>query len=154
MNSQSIDKANLICGVLLVLTGMFFAYQSIELELGTAFRMGPGYFPFILALALILFGAIILFQAFRAAASEPIGPIAWRGIVFILAAPIFFGITVRGLGFVPSLFFTGLIAAFASHKMTPIRAVVLAALLTAFSVLVFSYGLGLPFQRFGPWVRF
>ncbi|WJH40992.1 tripartite tricarboxylate transporter TctB family protein [Aliirhizobium terrae] len=154
MNSQSIDKANLICGVLLVLTGIFFAYQSIELELGTAFRMGPGYFPFILALALILFGAIILIQAFRAAASEPIGPIAWRGIVFILAAPIFFGITVRGLGFVPALFFTGLIGAFASHKMTPLKAVVLAALLTAFSVLVFSYGLGLPFQRFGPWVRF
>ena len=36
MNSQSIDKANLICGVLLVLAGIFFAYQSIELELGTA----------------------------------------------------------------------------------------------------------------------
>jgi hypothetical protein len=153
MNSQTLDKANLICGVLLVATGLFFAYQSIELELGTAFRMGPGYFPFILACALILFGAIILFQAFRAA-GEPIGAIAWRGIIFILAAPIFFGITVRGLGFVPSLFFTGLIAAFASHKMKPLTAVILAALLTVFSVLVFSYGLGLPFQRFGPWVRF
>jgi hypothetical protein len=153
MNSQSIDKANLICGVLLVLAGIFFAYQSIELELGTAFRMGPGYFPFILALALILFGGIILVQSFRAA-GEPIGGIAWRGMIFILAAPIFFGITVRGLGFVPSLFFTGLIAAFASHKMKPLTAVVLAALLTVFSVLVFSYGLGLPFQRFGPWVRF
>jgi hypothetical protein len=153
MNSQSLDKANLVCGILLILTGIFFAYQSIELELGTAFRMGPGYFPFILALALILFGAIILVQAFRAV-HEPIGPIAWRGILFILAAPIFFGITVRGLGFVPALFFTGLIAAFASQKMTPVKAVVLAALLTVFSVLVFSYGLGLPFQRFGPWVRF
>jgi len=153
MNSQSIDKANLICGVLLVLAGIFFAYQSIELELGTAFRMGPGYFPFILALALILFGGVILVQSFRAA-GEPIGGIAWRGMIFILAAPIFFGITVRGLGFVPSLFFTGLIAAFASHKMKPLTAVVLAALLTVFSVLVFSYGLGLPFQRFGPWVRF
>jgi hypothetical protein len=153
MNSQAFDKANLICGILLVLAGMFFAYQSIELELGTAFRMGPGYFPFILALALILFGAIILVQAFRAA-GEPIGPIAWRGMIFILAAPIFFGLTVRGLGFVPSLFFTGLIAAFASHKMKPLTALVMAVLLTAFSIAVFSYGLGLPFQRFGPWTRF
>ncbi|MBW9086903.1 tripartite tricarboxylate transporter TctB family protein [Rhizobium wenxiniae] len=153
MNSKSFDKANLICGILLIATGIFFAYQSIELELGTAFRMGPGYFPFILALALILFGAIILFQAFRVE-GEPIGPIAWRGILFILAAPIFFGITVRGLGFVPALFFAALIAAFASHKMKPLTALVLAVLLTGFSVLVFSYGLGLPFQRFGPWVRF
>ena len=153
MNSAKFDTANLICGILLVLAGLFFAYQSVELELGTAFRMGPGYFPFILALALILFGAIILFQAFREA-HEPIGAIAVRGMIFILAAPIFFGITVRGLGFVPALFFTGLIASFASHKMKPLTAVVLAALLTVFSVLVFSYGLGLPFQRFGPWVRF
>jgi hypothetical protein len=153
MNSQSFDKANLACGVLLILAGLFFAYQSIELELGTAFRMGPGYFPFILACALMLFGAIILFQAFRVE-GEPIGPIAWRGIVFILAAPIFFGITVRGLGFVPSLFFAALIAAFASHKMKPLTAIILAALLTIFSIAVFSYGLGLPFQRFGPWVRF
>ena len=41
---------------------------------------------------------------------EPIGPIAWRGMLFILPAPIFFGLTVRGLGFVPSLFLTALIA--------------------------------------------
>ena len=33
-------------------------------------------------------------------------------------------------------------------------ALVLSVALTLFSVLVFSYGLGLPFQRFGPWLRF
>ena len=36
-------------------------------------------------------------------------------MLFILPAPIFFGLTVRGLGFVPALFLTALIAAFASH---------------------------------------
>ena len=29
----------------------------------------------------------------------------------------------------------------------------LSVALTAFSVAVFSYGLGLPFQRIGPWLR-
>ncbi|MGO7424386.1 tripartite tricarboxylate transporter TctB family protein, partial [Rhizobium ruizarguesonis] len=33
-------------------------------------------------------------------------------------------------------------------------AIILSLLLTIFSVAVFSYGLGLPFERFGPWVRF
>ena len=33
-------------------------------------------------------------------------------------------------------------------------AVVLAIAITLFSVVVFSYALGLPFERFGPWVRF
>ena len=76
---------------------------------------------------------------------------AW---LFILPAPIFFGLTVRGLGFVPALFLTALIAAFASRRMKPGMALVLCAALTLFSVAVFSYALGLPFQRFGPWLPF
>ncbi len=85
---------------------------------------------------------------------EPLGPLAWRGMLFILPAPIFFGLTVRGLGFVPSLFFTALIACFASQRMKPLTAIALSIALTIFSVAVFSYALGLPFERFGPWVRF
>ena len=52
------------------------------------------------------------------------------------------------------LFFTALIACFASGRMKPLMALALSLALTAFSVAVFSYGLGLPFQRFGPWVQF
>jgi hypothetical protein len=153
MKSFSIDSTNGLCGAIFVGLGIFFAYQSLGLELGTTFRMGPGYFPLVLACALILLGAVILVQATRVS-GEPIGPIAWRGMLFILPAPVFFGLTVRGLGFVPALFFTGLIAAFASSRMKPLTALILVAGLTLFSVVVFSYALGLPFQRFGPWVRF
>ena len=73
---------------------------------------------------------------------------------FILPAPVIFGLTVRGLGFVPSLFLCAFIACFASHKMSVIWALILSLSITAFSVLVFSYALGLPFERFGPWTRF
>jgi hypothetical protein len=75
-------------------------------------------------------------------------------MLFILPAPVFFGLTVRGLGFAPSLFLTAFIACFASQKMNVFFAIILSLLLTIFSVAVFSYGLGLPFERFGPWVRF
>ena len=56
-------------------------------------RMGPGYFPLVLAIVLVLLGAIVLVQATRVE-GEPIGPVAWRGMLFILPAPIFFGLTV------------------------------------------------------------
>jgi hypothetical protein len=105
-----------------------------------------------LAAILTLLGIVIIVQSTRVE-GEPLGPIAWRGMLFILPAPIFFGLTVRGLGFVPSLFFTALIACFASQRMKPLTALALSAALTLFSVAVFSYALGLPFQRFGPWVR-
>ncbi|MBP2234052.1 hypothetical protein J2Z31_000542 [Sinorhizobium kostiense] len=153
MKSISFDTTNALCGGLLTAVGLFFAWQSFGLELGTAFRMGPGYFPLVLSGVLTLLGVVILVQSARVH-GEPMGPIAIRGMLFILPAPIFFGLTVRGLGFVPALFFTALIACFASHRMRPLWAVALSLALTVFSVLVFSYGLQLPYQRFGPWVRF
>jgi len=151
MKPFAIDRTNGLCAALFIFFGAFFALQSFSLEIGTALRMGPGYFPLVLAIVLILLGAVILVQAIRVE-GEPIGPMAWRGMLFILPAPVFFGLTVRGLGFVPSIFLTALIAAFASGRMKPLLAFVLSVGLTLFSVLVFSYALGLPFQRFGPWL--
>jgi hypothetical protein len=153
MNSIKFDRTEALCGILFVAAGGFFAWQASNMALGTAFRMGPGYFPFVLAIVLVVLGVVIFLRAAKIE-SEGFGHIAWRGMVFILAAPIFFGLTVRGLGFVPSLFLTALIAAFASQKMSIKMALVLSVLLTIFSVAVFTYGLGLPFQRFGPWLPF
>lgn len=153
MNTLKFDRTNLICGLIFVGLGIFFALQSLDLELGTAFRMGPGYFPFILALALILFGGIILVQSLRVV-HEPISGIAWRGMFFILAAPILFGITVRGLGFGPSLFICSFVACFASTRMKPLAAIALSVAVTVFSILVFTYGLGLPFRVLGPWLGY
>ncbi|TZG38199.1 tripartite tricarboxylate transporter TctB family protein [Agrobacterium sp. B1(2019)] len=153
MKSFFIDPAEAVCGAIFMGLGAFFALQSYGLEIGTAFRMGPGYFPLVLAIILVLLGGVIFMRSTRIQ-GEIIGAIAWRGIFFILPAPIFFGLTVRGLGFVPALFFSALIASFASHKMSPVMAVILSAAITVFSVAVFNYGLGLPFQRFGPWLKF
>jgi CHASE2 domain-containing sensor protein len=47
-----------------------------------------------------------------------------------------------------------LFASFASQRMTPLYAVLLSAGLTIFSLLVFVYGLNLPFRAFGPWLGF
>lgn len=153
MKPVSIDPVNGLGAALFVGFGLFFMAQSFGLEIGTAYRMGPGYFPLLLSAVLIVLGLVILAEAMRLG-SEPIGPIAWRGMLFILPAPVFFGLTVRGLGFVPALFVTALIAAFASHKMKPGLALLLAAGLTLFATIVFSYALGLPFRRFGPWLPF
>jgi hypothetical protein len=149
----SLDKPNALCAAFFVGFGVFFMVQSFSLEIGTAVRMGPGYFPLVLSGVLILLGLAVLTQALRFE-GEPVGAIAWRGMAFILPAPVFFGLTVRGLGFVPALFCTALIAAFASHRMRPGLALIIAAALTVFATAVFSYALGLPFRRFGPWLEF
>lgn len=153
MNSIRIDPANGLCGGLFIAFGLFFGYQSWTMDIGTALRMGPGYFPLLLAAILVLLGIVILIQAMRVE-GEPIGPLAWRGMLLILPAPILFGLTVRGLGFVPAVFIAAFVASFASVKMKPLASVILSAGVTLFSYLVFSKGLSLPFRAFGPWLGF
>lgn len=153
MSTNPRDGTDMAAGLALMAVAAFFGWQTTGLEVGTSLRMGPGYFPMVLSGLLFLLGVLVFIKAFGRE-GEPWGRVAWRGMVFILSAPIFFGLTVRGLGFVPALFVTTLIAAQASSRMRPLRALVLAVLVTAASTLIFSYGLGLPFRRFGPWLPF
>jgi hypothetical protein len=152
MRQKSFDPTDAVAGVLFISFGLFFGLSALlQLELGTALRMGPGYAPLVLAGVLLLLGVLILLGSLRSA-PEPVGRLAWRGMIFLLPAPILFGLTVRGLGFVPAIFLATLLASFASPRMKPWQAVVLAAAVTLFSTLVFSVALGLPFRRFGPWL--
>jgi len=146
-----INQADFTAGLLFVLFGLGFGIASLGLEMGTTLRMGPGYFPVVLAVLLTGLGLAIVFTSFRST-GESVGAYAWRGTVFILGAPIFFGLTVRGLGFVPSIFIATLIATLAGLKLKPLHAVALAVAVTVFCTLVFSVALGLPFRRFGPWL--
>ncbi len=153
MDTRGIDRTNAVCGAFFILAGLVFGYQSLRVDLGSWLRIGPGGLPLVLSALLILLGITILVPALRVE-GEPIGKIAWRGMVFILLAPLIFGLTVRGLGFVPAVFVTSLFASFASYRMSWWMALLLSFALAVFSLIVFSYGLGLPFQRFGPWLRF
>ncbi len=150
---NQINKTDAVAGVVFIVIGLFFGLNALALDLGTSLRMGPGYFPLVLAGIMIVLGAFIVASSFKSVAEE-MSAHAWRGILFILPAPIFFGLTVRGLGFVPSIFVTTLIAAMASLKMKILPALLLSAGVTIFCTAVFSYALGLPFRRFGPWLPF
>lgn len=153
MSTKPKDGTDIATGLLLMAAAGFFGWQTTGLEIGTSLRMGPGYFPMVLSGLLFLLGLLIVIKAFGRE-GEPFGTIAWRGLVFILPAPVFFGLTVRGLGFVPALFLAALIAAQASMRMRPLYSLVLALTVTVMATLIFSYGLGLPFRRFGPWLNF
>ncbi|MGE3874376.1 MAG: tripartite tricarboxylate transporter TctB family protein, partial [Parvibaculaceae bacterium] len=85
MKSFRIDPVNGACGALFAVLGAVFAYESFMLDMGTALRMGPGYFPSMLGLVLLLLGVVILLQATRVGGA-PLGPMAWRGMLLILPA--------------------------------------------------------------------
>lgn len=138
-------------GLLLLCVSLFFAYGLIELPIGTAFRMGPGYFPLVLTALLAALSLGIMANGFRGE-GEPIGVIPWRALVVITVSIVLYGVTLRGLGLVPALALTVLVSTFAGDKWSAVRAIALTAILVVSCTLVFVNGLGLPLSLFGPWV--
>jgi Tripartite tricarboxylate transporter TctB family len=150
---MTINRKDATAGALFIALGIGFGLNAwLTLDLGTNLRMGPGYFPLLLSGALLILGVAILFHAF-AAEDEPWGHIPWRGMFFILLGPVVFGLTLGGLGLVPSLAIITFIASFASMRVGPLLALALTVGLTIFCVAVFSWGLGSPIRLFGPWMQ-
>jgi hypothetical protein len=150
---MTINLKELAAGAIFIAFGAYFAISAYStLAIGTAFQMGPGFFPILLGLLLIALG---LGVAIRGVTVErtPFGDISPRGILLILAAPIFFGVTVEGLGLVASTFLTCLIAVAASRRVTIARAALVSALLTVFCVAVFGYALMLNLPIVGRWLQ-
>jgi Tripartite tricarboxylate transporter TctB family len=100
-----------------------------------------------------LLGVLIVAKGVTAAAADgEIGPVPWRGVVLILAALVYFGACIRGLGLVPSLFGAALLSALASRRNGPLSALVIASALTLLCIVIFHYGLGLAVPLVGPWL--
>jgi hypothetical protein len=147
-------QKDVIAGVIFAALGLAFALASLRYDLGTALRMGPGYFPLVLGGALVFLGVGIVAQGVFSGDREPLGAIPWRGLVLLTLAVLFFGFTVRRLGLAPALFGAVLLAAFSSHRTTVVMALAMAVGLTALCSLIFVQLLSLPVPLLGPWLRF
>jgi hypothetical protein len=144
---------DILSGLIFAGIGLAFGYAASGYEIGSAVRMGPGYFPLVLAGAMVALGAAIVVKGLRATApEEPLTGPPWRGAVLLLGAIVFFGATLRGLGLAPCLFVAVFASALASRSNGPLDALVLALGLTLFCILIFTFGLGVPLPLFGPWV--
>jgi hypothetical protein len=118
---------------------------------GSSSRMGPGYFPTVLGFLLLLIGVVSFVRSFIVQ-GEPIGGIAWKGLVLVTTGTLLFGFLLRPAGLVPALLALILASAAASVKFRfDWKAVGLMLLLVAFCALVFVKGLGLPVQLLGTW---
>ncbi len=152
------NKKDLTAGTIFgAIAIFFFVSGNATLQMGSAHQMGPGYFPALASIVLGLFAIAILVRGFVKVPDgdgATLGEIPWRGVVLLTIAPIVFGLTVKGLGLVPSMVLTLLISSFASVRMGVVQAILLSAGLAAFCVLVFGVGIGIPLRYFGPWLGF
>lgn len=149
MNANAKD---LTAGLVFIAVAAMFALGTRELELGTPRGLGPGAFPLLLSGVLGLLGLAIAVRAFRGAPG-PIANLPWRAILMVVAAPVVFALTIRGLGLVIAIALVVAIGAYASQRMSWRLAASLTIGLTVFCLLVFNLGLGLPIRLVGTWLR-
>jgi hypothetical protein len=146
------DLKDILAGLVFVAFGLAFAVIASTYEIGSTLQMGPGYFPLALGGLLVLLGGVIAVKGFLAFESEAIGGISWRAVALILGAVVFFGVTVRGLGLVPSILVTALMSSFASRRTGVIVGLLISVGLTILCILIFVVALRLRLPLLGPWL--
>jgi hypothetical protein len=143
---------DVLAGGIFVLIGAAFVVGSLSYSLGTPQRMGPGYFPLLMGAILAALGLGVVVKGLVAGEVIEFGAIPWRAVVAIVLALVFFGFTVRRLGFVPTSFVTAFLTTMASTRVRLLTALAVAAGLTVASTLIFVVGLQLRIPLWGPWL--
>ena len=119
-------------------------YAVINYKLGTAVRMGPGYFPVWIGGLIAILGLALALRSLSVQGPRLVR-LRLRPVLFVLGASIAFGYLLKPLGLVLATMVLVTVSAFGGHEFRWREALALAAGLAAFAVGVFVWGLGLPF---------
>jgi hypothetical protein len=129
-------------GVMFAGIGLAAIVIGSSYPVGTAARMGPGYFPRGLGIILISLGAILVLTSLRSHGSRiQMGDL--KPIAIVLGSVLLFGFTVVPLGLVLATILLILVSSTASHEFRWKEALIASVVLAAFVVAVFGYGLKL-----------
>ena len=140
------SKQDFWSGVMFIAVGVFFAWGATSYQMGTAARMGPGYFPFWLGALLALLGVCITLAALSPKAEEThVDRFDWRIVLLVIGSVIVYGFLLRPLGVYLATFILVVLSSVASHDFNWKVAVGNAIFLVVFSYLAFVKGLGLIF---------
>ena len=137
-------------GLIYIFFGLAAVIIARDYDMGNALKMGPAYFPTVLGWLLAVIGAISVIRGF-VVRGMAVGGFAFKPLLMIVAATLFFGFTVRGAGMAVALPILVIFSATASRRFNWKMSLLLAAGLTLFCVLVFIKGLGVPLPIVGPW---
>jgi len=133
---------DLLAGLLFIAAGIAAIAIAANYTLGTAARMGPGYFPRMLGMLLIVLGAILAARSLRLT-GPPLPGWKWRPVLVTLGSVVMFGLIVNRVGLVISTILLIVMASAASHEFRLRDAVISGIALAALAVGVFVIGLKL-----------
>ncbi len=140
------NKQDFWSGVMFIILGIAFALGSTQYSMGTAARMGPGYFPFWLGVIMAALGLLVLLSSMRGKAEKvDIAPFDFKILAIITVSQLAFAAALRPLGLIISIVLLVLISSYASHEHRLKSSIINAIFLTILCYFSFVAGLKLVF---------
>lgn len=132
-------------GVVFIFFGLLAVVISRDYPIGSAMRMGPGYFPMILGGLLILLGLIIAFRSLLLT-GEGIRKVELRPLVMVLVSVVAFAFLIQPLGLILATLALVIISCLGGWEFRIRKVVLLYLMLAVLAVGLFIYGVGLPIK--------
>ena len=153
MNIKS--QKDFFSGLMFMGVGAAFAWGATTYNVGAGARMGPGYFPLVLGVLMVILGIAVTFKSLviETESGDKIGKWAWKPLVYIIAANLLFGIFLGGLpsiklpamGLIAGIYVLTFVASMAETGWKVKNTFVLATVLAAGSYVAFVLVLKLQF---------
>lgn len=137
---------DIVGGSLLAALGVYVLVTSFGFGIGTARRMGAGYYPMLLGVTTILLGVIIVAVGLRERGTKP--RIAWKAFLATIAGLLAFYLLVGRAGLIPAVWGLVGISSLADDDIRPRTTLVLMLVVSLLTWLVFSVALDLPIPGF------
>jgi hypothetical protein len=134
-------------GLMFIAFGILAIVVARDYPMGSAMRMGPGYFPTYIGVCLIALGSVITLLGLKTA-GDRVGAFAFRSMLLLGAAFILFGWAIDHVGFVIALLAMIVLSSLAGAEFKLKEVAILSLFLIAGSWALFIWGLELPFPLF------
>lgn len=129
-----------LAGFMFVFFGAAAGILSLEYQIGTAAKMGPGYFPFALGVFLVGLGLGVMAKSLSGGKGTSPGPsFRLKPLTLILSSVILFSFLLRPLGLIATTVLLVLVSSAAGEQFRVKDALLNSAVLVGIVFLVFVF---------------
>lgn len=136
---------DMAAGLFFLLLGIAGYYFVRDMPMGAAVRMGPGYIPKVLSGILMFFGVLIAGRSL-VVTGEPLEAWKLRPLLIISASILVFAAMIDRIGLICAAIALMLLSTLGGREFHWRESVIFAVIVSACSVVVFHYALGLPMR--------
>jgi hypothetical protein len=141
------DAKQFWSGIFFLVAGMV-ALWKVPRPLGTASAMGPGYFPMLLGVGLVLVGAALVAFSLRASTKSRVERLPLLPTCFVLGGVLAFSALIDEVGLVVSLLLLIGASCYSRLLKRPLEVVAMYVILVPVIWVIFIYTIQLPIDLF------